>query len=63
MSTNENEEGHHEPEPVPQRERAEAAESHEAVQYDRPRIYVASLSDYNNGLLHGRGSTQRTTWR
>jgi hypothetical protein len=26
----------------------------EKLQKDVPRIYVASLSDYNNGVLHGR---------
>ena len=33
---------------------AERQEAHEALARDGPRIYVASLSDYNNGLLHGR---------
>jgi antirestriction protein len=28
-------------------------EGHEAEPRDGPRIYVASLSDYNNGILHG----------
>ena len=28
-------------------------ESHEAQREERPRIYVASLSDYNEGILHG----------
>lgn len=28
--------------------------SHEALARDGPRIYVASLTDYNNGVLHGR---------
>lgn len=31
-----------------------AAGAHEAEPRDGPRIYVASLSDYNNGILHGR---------
>jgi antirestriction protein len=35
-------------------ERAPGAASHEALARDGPRIYVASLSDYNNGILHGR---------
>lgn len=26
---------------------------HELLQRDRPRIYVASLSDYTAGVLHG----------
>jgi len=30
-----------------------AAGAHEAEPRDGPRIYVASLSDYNNGILHG----------
>lgn len=30
------------------------AESNEALARDGPRIYVASLTDYNAGLLHGR---------
>ena len=29
------------------------AEEHEALREEGPRIYVASLSDYNNGILHG----------
>ena len=33
---------------------AERQEAHEALARDGPRIYVASLIDYNNGLLHGR---------
>ncbi len=28
-------------------------EAHEALREERPRIYVASLSDYNAGVLHG----------
>ena len=28
-------------------------EEHEVLRQDRPRIYVASLSDYNAGVLHG----------
>ena len=28
-------------------------EEHEQLRLDRPRIYVASLSDYNAGILHG----------
>jgi antirestriction protein len=28
-------------------------EEHEVLQRDPPRIYVASLSDYNDGVLHG----------
>jgi antirestriction protein len=28
-------------------------EEHEELREDRPRIYVASLSDYNAGILHG----------
>ena len=31
-----------------------APETHEAEPRDGPRIYVASLSDYNAGLLHGQ---------
>jgi antirestriction protein len=34
--------------------REPGAESHEALARDGPRIHVASLSDYNNGILHGR---------
>lgn len=33
---------------------AETPGSTEALARDGPRIYVASLSDYNNGVLHGR---------
>src|SRR5450631_1848955 len=29
-------------------------EEHERLREERPRIYVASLSDYNAGILHGR---------
>ncbi|MXW76076.1 MAG: antirestriction protein ArdA [Acidimicrobiaceae bacterium] len=29
-------------------------EQHEPLDHVEPRIYVASLSDYNNGHLHGR---------
>jgi antirestriction protein len=36
---------HHEQQATP--------EAHEAEPRDGPRIYVASLSDYNNGILHG----------
>jgi antirestriction protein len=44
-------ETHHEPtEPTPQ---PEAAEHHEAEPKPSPAIYVASLADYNNGVLHG----------
>lgn len=32
---------------------AATAEAHEAEPRDGPRLYVASLSDYNNGILHG----------
>lgn len=32
----------------------EVAPSHEHERDDGPRIYVASLSDYNAGILHGR---------
>lgn len=32
----------------------ESERSHEAEPRDGPRIYVASLSDYNAGILHGR---------
>lgn len=31
----------------------EQPDSPEVIRADRPRIYVASLSDYNNGRLHG----------
>ena len=31
----------------------EDEEQHERLEEDGPRIYVASLSDYNNGILHG----------
>jgi antirestriction protein len=31
----------------------EQEEEHEALREEGPRIYVASLSDYNNGVLHG----------
>lgn len=34
--------------------RQESERSHEAEPRDGPRIYVASLSDYNAGTLHGR---------
>ena len=44
----------HEHEPGRQHERDPEAEGHEAMARDDPRIYVASLSDYNNGILHGR---------
>ncbi len=40
------------PEREPRRDDA-AAETHEALRSDTPRIYVASLSDYNGGVLHG----------
>lgn len=46
--------------PVPQfspeagADHAQQPVAHEAAPRDGPRIYVASLSDYNNGLLHGR---------
>lgn len=43
----------HEREPTP-RFTEDQVTSAEAEQRLRPRIYVASLSDYNNGLLHGR---------
>ena len=43
----------HEHEPRRQHEREPEAEDHEALARDGPRIYVASLSDYNNGILHG----------
>lgn len=33
--------------------RTEQAPGHEPAPQDRPRIYVASLSDYNAGILHG----------
>lgn len=48
-----NPEQHHE---RMQETRAEATrpEAHEASSRDGPRIYVASLSDYNHGILHGR---------
>ena len=32
----------------------EVAPTHEPEREDGPRIYVASLSDYNAGILHGR---------
>ena len=32
----------------------ERQEEHEALARDGPRLYVASLTDYNAGLLHGR---------
>lgn len=35
-------------------QRHESEGSHEAEPRDGPRIYVASLSDYNAGILHGR---------
>lgn len=31
----------------------EHSTTHEVAPKDLPRIYVASLSDYNNGHLHG----------
>jgi antirestriction protein len=31
----------------------EHPEEHERQRHEEPRIYVASLSDYNNGILHG----------
>src|SRR5262245_60261691 len=34
-------------------ERADAPEERERDRHDGPRIYVASLSDYNAGILHG----------
>jgi antirestriction protein len=44
-------ETHHEPtEPKPQ---PEAAEHRETEPKPSPAIYVASLADYNNGVLHG----------
>ena len=43
-----NPERHHERMPT-----NEEPEAHEASPRDGPRIYVASLSDYNNGTLHG----------
>jgi antirestriction protein len=44
-----NPEQHHERIPT-----HEEQEADEASPRDGPRIYVASLSDYNNGILHGR---------
>lgn len=45
-------ETHHEPtEPEPQ---AEAEQPHEMEPKPSPAIYVASLADYNNGVLHGK---------
>ena len=40
------------PEPAPEEDPA-TAERHEAEATDQPRIWVASLSDHNNGILHG----------
>lgn len=37
----------------PPPEDAEAAEHHEQQEAERPRIWVASLPDYNNSVLHG----------
>lgn len=45
-------ETHHEPtQPTPQ---PEAAQHHETEPKPSPAIYVASLADYNNGVLHGK---------
>src|SRR5713101_9164870 len=42
------------PEPTgPEPTGPERPEQHEARREDHPRIYVASLSDYNAGRLHG----------
>ena len=41
------------PEAWPSPDLPPTAEAHEAEPRDGPRIYVASLSDYNNGILHG----------
>lgn len=38
---------------APNREGGCPPEQHEALSRDGPRIYVASLSDYNAGILHG----------
>lgn len=44
----------HESRPTPENSPAERLPSHEALARDGPRIYVASLSDYNASILHGR---------
>lgn len=44
----------YESKPEREHERAPGAANHEALARDGPHIYVASLSDYNNGILHGR---------
>ena len=41
------------PEPGPPEPTGNDNEEREALREDRPRIYVASLSDYNAGVLHG----------
>lgn len=41
------------PQPKPDHEPPEMPVGHEADPRPSPRIYVASLSDYNNGHLHG----------
>lgn len=41
------------PEPTGTEQHGEAALPQEALRRDQPRIYVASLSDYNAGVLHG----------
>jgi antirestriction protein len=42
------------PPPPGRPEPSEAAETNEALNEYEPRIYVASLADYNAGRLHGR---------
>lgn len=51
-------EGEHQPGAGPettgnQQQREQQHERSEALHEETPRIYVASLSDYNNGVLHG----------
>ena len=41
------------PEPTGTEHQHEHDEQAEALRRERPRIYVASLSDYNAGVLHG----------
>ena len=41
------------PEPTGNQEHEEQQEAHEAFHEEGPRIYVASLGDYNAGVLHG----------
>jgi antirestriction protein len=43
----------HEQEPTPSLAEQDVRGPGETIRQTRPRIYVASLSDYNNGILHG----------